>query len=60
MADQHAKGAVNTVKGTLNEGVGKLTGNRKLEAKGKVQKVQGTAQDGLGDAQDAIRTDKRA
>jgi len=25
MTDQHVKGAVNTVKGTVNEGVGKLT-----------------------------------
>ena len=54
MTDQHVKGAVNTVKGTVNEGVGKLTGDKKLETKGKVQKVQGTAQDGLGDVQDAL------
>ena len=55
MADQHAKGAVSTVKGTVNEGVGKLTGDKKLETKGKVQKVQGKAQDGLGDVQDAAQ-----
>ena len=54
MADQHAKGAVSTVKGTVNEGVGKLTGDSKLETKGKVQKVQGKAQGGLGDVQDAL------
>jgi uncharacterized protein YjbJ (UPF0337 family) len=55
MADQHLEGAVNTVKGTVNEGVGKLTGDRKLEAKGKVQKVQGAVQDRLGDVQDTVR-----
>jgi uncharacterized protein YjbJ (UPF0337 family) len=55
MADQHVEGAVNTAKGTANEGVGKLTGDKKLETKGKVQKVQGKAQDGLGDVQDAVR-----
>ena len=55
MADQHAKGAVSTVKGTVNEGVGKLTGDKTQEAKGKVQKVQGKAQGGLGDVQDAVR-----
>ena len=54
MGDQHAEGAVSTVKGTVNEGVGKLTGDKKLETKGKVQKVQGKAQDGLGDVQDAL------
>jgi len=53
MTDQHVKGAVSTVKGTVNEGVGGLTGDTKLEAKGKVQ-------DKLGDVQDAIRKDSRA
>ncbi len=57
MTDQHVKGAVSTAKGTMNEGVGKLTGDRKLETKGKVQKVEGKVQDGLGDVQDAVRKD---
>jgi len=60
MTDQHVKGAVTTVKGTVNEGVGKLTGDKKLEAKGKVQKVEGKVQDGLGDVQDAVRKDSHA
>ena len=53
MTDQHVKGAVTTVKGTVNEGVGGLTGDTKLEAKGKVQKVQGKVQD-------AVRKDSHA
>jgi uncharacterized protein YjbJ (UPF0337 family) len=57
MADQHVKGAVTTVKGTVNEGVGGLTGDTKLEAKGKGQKVQGKVQDKLGDVQEAVRKD---
>ena len=57
MTDQHVKGAVNTVKGTDNEGVGKLTGDQSQEAKGKVQKVEGKVQDKLGDVQDAVRKD---
>jgi uncharacterized protein YjbJ (UPF0337 family) len=57
MADQHVKGAVSTVKGTVNEGVGGLTGDTKLEAKGKVQKVQGKVQGKLGDLGDAVRKD---
>jgi uncharacterized protein YjbJ (UPF0337 family) len=57
MDDQHVKGAVTTVKGTVNEGVGGLTGDSKLEAKGKVQKVQGKVQGKLGDVQDAVRRD---
>jgi len=57
MTDQHVKGAISTVKGTVNEGVGGLTGDTKLEAKGKVQKVQGKVQGKLGDVQDAVRED---
>jgi len=60
MSDQHVKGAVSTVKGTVNEGVGKLTGDKTLEAKGKVQKVQGKVQDGLGDVEDTVRKAKQA
>ena len=60
MTDRHVDGAVSTVKGTVNEGVGKLTGDRKQETKGKVQKVQGKVQDGLGDAEDAVRKDSHA
>jgi uncharacterized protein YjbJ (UPF0337 family) len=55
MTDQHVKGAISGAKGTVKEAVGKLTGDRQLEAKGKVQKVKGKAQDGLGDVQDAVR-----
>jgi len=51
MTDQHVKGAVSTAKGTVNEGVGGLTGDTKLEAKGKAHQVQGKAQDKLGDVQ---------
>jgi uncharacterized protein YjbJ (UPF0337 family) len=60
MPDQHVKGAVTTVKGTVNEGVGGLTGDTKLEAKGKVQKVQGKVQGKMGDVQDAVRKDDHA
>jgi uncharacterized protein YjbJ (UPF0337 family) len=60
MTDQHVKGAISSAKGTVKEGVGKLTGDRTLETKGKVQKVQGKAQDGLGDVQDAVRKAGRA
>jgi uncharacterized protein YjbJ (UPF0337 family) len=55
MADQHVNGAVSSTKGTLKEGVGKLTGDKRLEAKGKIQQVQGKAQSGLGDVEDAVR-----
>jgi uncharacterized protein YjbJ (UPF0337 family) len=55
MTDLRAKGAINKAKGQVEEGLGKLTGDRREEAKGKVKQVQGSAQQGLGDLQDATR-----
>lgn len=60
MTDQHAKGAINKTRGTVEEGLGKLTGDRKQQAKGTTRKVQGEAQELLGDVQDALHPkDKR-
>jgi uncharacterized protein YjbJ (UPF0337 family) len=58
MTDQRAKGDFNKVRGKLEEGLGKLTGDRKEQAKGKARQVQGSAQQGLGDIQDAVRRPK--
>ncbi len=55
MTDQHVKGAVSSTKGQIKEGVGKLTGDKELEARGDAQQLQGKVQQGLGDAQDAVR-----
>ena len=55
MADLHAKGATNKAKGQVEEGLGKLTGDRREEAKGKVKQVEGSAQQSLADIQDAGR-----
>lgn len=55
MTDQHVKGAINSTEGQIKEGVGKLTGDKELEAKGDAQQLQGKGQEGLGDAQDAVR-----
>ena len=55
MTDLRAKGAINKAKGQVEEGLGKLTGDRHEEAKGKVKQVQGSAQQDLGDLQDATR-----
>jgi uncharacterized protein YjbJ (UPF0337 family) len=55
MTDLRAKGATNKAKGQVEEGLGKLTGDRHEEAKGKVKQVQGSAQQSLADIQDAVR-----
>lgn len=55
MADQHTKGTISKAKGKIEEGCGKLTGNRRQQAKGQAEQVQGSAQQGLGDIGDAVR-----
>jgi uncharacterized protein YjbJ (UPF0337 family) len=55
MTDQHTKGAISKVQGKVEEGLGKLTGDRKQQARGKVRQVQGDAQGRLGDVVDAVR-----
>jgi uncharacterized protein YjbJ (UPF0337 family) len=55
MTDLRAKGATNKAKGQVEEGLGKLTGDRRQQAKGKVKQVQGSAQQSLADIQDADR-----
>ena len=55
MTDLRAKGATNKAKGEVEEGLGKLTGDRHQEAKGKVKQVQGSAQQSVADIKDAGR-----
>ena len=55
MTDLRAKGATNKAKGQVEEGLGKLTGDRHEEAKGKIKQVQGSAQQSVADIQDADR-----
>jgi uncharacterized protein YjbJ (UPF0337 family) len=53
--DQHAKGAISSVAGTVEEGLGRLTGDKETELHGRARQVQGSAQQGLGDVQDALK-----
>jgi uncharacterized protein YjbJ (UPF0337 family) len=53
--DEHAKGAISNVEGTIEEGIGKLTGDKGTELHGKARQVQGSAQQGLGDVQDTLK-----
>ena len=55
MTDLHAQGATNKAKGQVEEGLGKLTGDRRQEAKGKVKQIQGSAQQNLAELLDAGR-----
>jgi len=58
MTDEHTKGTISKVTGEVEEGLGKLTGNKEQELHGKAKQVQGAGQEVLGDIQDVIRGTK--
>ncbi len=43
------------VAGTVKEGVGKLTGDAKLQTEGKAEKLAGKVQNAVGGAKDSVR-----
>ncbi|MBL8532197.1 MAG: CsbD family protein [Hyphomonadaceae bacterium] len=59
MDKEHVKSAADKASGAIKEGVGKATGNTKLEAEGKIDKAKGEAREFIGDVKDAAkRADK--
>jgi uncharacterized protein YjbJ (UPF0337 family) len=55
MDREHVKGAAHKVKAAVMDTVGKLTGNKKMQAEGKVDKAKGAAHNVAGDIKDASR-----
>lgn len=56
MVDEDRKaGTADKVKGSIKEGVGKLTGDEDKEAEGKAQKNKGKVQDKVGQTKDKMR-----
>ena len=52
---QHAKGAVDKIKGAVKDAFGKATGNRKMQFEGKVDKLTGAAHTLAGNVKEAAR-----
>jgi uncharacterized protein YjbJ (UPF0337 family) len=48
MNKQEMRGRGKQIEGTVREGVGKLTGNKKEELKGKIQKTEGKVNERIG------------
>ncbi|GJE75767.1 CsbD family protein [Methylorubrum suomiense] len=48
------KGLANEAAGNVKQGLGKATGNEKLQAEGKAQEVKGEGQQLKGDAKQAV------
>jgi len=54
MNENRIVGAAKQVKGTIEEAVGKVSGNPDLEAEGRADKLEGTVQNAAGKLEDAI------
>ncbi len=55
MDENRVSGAVDKAKGAIKEGIGKLTGDEKLQAEGKADKVAGKVESAIGGAKDTVR-----
>lgn len=56
MADHdRIEGAAKNIGGKIKEGVGKMTGDTKLQAEGKADQVEGKVQNAVGGAKDTLR-----
>ena len=55
MHKDEAKGAAKDIKGSIKEGVGKATGNERLQAEGASERVAGKVQKGVGALKGAAR-----
>ena len=48
------EGETDTIKGTVKEGLGKLTGNRDLEAEGKDDQLKGAVKKKVGEIKEVF------
>ncbi|WP_404419264.1 CsbD family protein [Brevundimonas vesicularis] len=56
MADHdRIEGAAKNMGGKVKEGVGKMTGDTKLQAEGKADQVEGKIQNTVGGVKDSLR-----
>lgn len=56
MVDEDRKqGTADKIKGSIKEGIGKITGDDAKEAEGKAQKNKGKVQDTVGEKKDKVR-----
>ena len=53
--NDRARGTANDIGGKIKEGIGKLTGDKDLEAEGNLDQAKGKGQQALGDIKDAFK-----
>jgi uncharacterized protein YjbJ (UPF0337 family) len=59
MDKDRIEGTAKQAKGAVKETVGKVVGDKKLEAEGKADKIEGKIQNAVGGAKDAARDTMR-
>lgn len=57
MNKHQIKGETNQATGALKKEVGKMTGDRSLQAKGEAREIKGKVQESAGDAKESLRRD---
>lgn len=60
MSDNRVEGAGHKIMGAIKEGIGKLTGDEKLQAEGVAEKTGGSIQNAAGKAQDHFSGENRS
>ncbi len=55
MHKDEAEGQGKKLAGNLKEGLGKLTGDKKLQSEGQADQAEGAVQDALGQGKQALR-----
>ncbi len=55
MDKDRVTGVMDQAKGAIKEGVGKVTGDQKLQAEGKADKAAGKVENAVGGAKDTVR-----
>lgn len=55
MDEDRIEGAARNMKGKVKEGLGKMTGDAKLEGEGKADQLSGKVQNAVGGIKDSIR-----
>jgi len=55
MDKNRVEGAIDQAKGAIKEGVGKMTGDQKLQGEGLADKTKGKAESTVGGAKDTLR-----
>lgn len=55
MNDHRIKGEAHALKGSIKEAIGKITGDRRIEAEGAAEKLAGKTQAGAGNRVETIK-----